>query len=133
MLVASLVALPLCIIACAGALVGRFRRAQGVERLQLKWLATAGALVASIYLLAIVAGMFGGVTGTAVARPPGSMVVGGAAILSFLLLPVAVGLAVLRYRLYDIDVVINRTLVYGSLTVTLGAAYLGRCCCCSWC
>jgi hypothetical protein len=124
LLVASLVALPLCIIACAGALVGRFRRAQGVERLQLKWLATAGALVASIYLLAIAAGMFGGVT-TGGGPPTWVKVVEGLAVLSFLLLPLAIGAAVLRYRLYDIDVVINRTLVYGLLTVTLSAVYLG--------
>jgi hypothetical protein len=123
-LVVSLISLALCIITCAAALVGRFRRARGVERLQLKWLATAGALVAAIYLLAIVAGMFGGETANG-GPPTWAKVVEGLAIFSFLLLPVSIGIAILRYRLYDIDVVINRTLVYGLLTVTLGAVYLG--------
>jgi hypothetical protein len=47
------------------------------------------------------------------------------ALLSFTTLPIAVGFAVLRYRLYDIDILINRTLVYGSLTVSLVALYFG--------
>jgi hypothetical protein len=52
-------------------------------------------------------------------------VVGYTALLSFTLVPIAVGIAVLKYRLYDIDVIINRAIVYGSLTVTLALVYFG--------
>ena len=121
MLVVFLPLLPLCILACAVALVRRFRRSEGVERLQLKWLATAGAaVVAFLYLCAMA------VTGLRARerRSPaaGSLVVRCCrtpAILSFVLLPVAIGIAVLRHGLYGIDVVISRTLVYGALTGTL--------------
>ncbi|MBA2530489.1 MAG: hypothetical protein H0V23_00020 [Nocardioidaceae bacterium] len=114
--------LPLCIVASAVALVLRFRRSHGFERQQIKWLATAGSLVAVLYLVTMASTL----ATSSMDRIP-SWVLGlqNAATLSFVLLPVAIGLAILRYRLYDIDVVINRALVYGSLTAMLAGVYLG--------
>jgi hypothetical protein len=95
-------------------LVVRYRRARGIERLQLRWVAAAACLL-----------VVGAVGGSAASGWLGS----GAGWLAMLLglLAVAAGLAVamLRYRLYDIDVVINRALVYGALTATLALMYLG--------
>jgi hypothetical protein len=113
-----------CVIACATALVLRFRRSSGVERLQLKWLATAAAAVAGLYLASIVAGlltgaMFGG------QQPAWMDTLDSLSFLAFICIPAAVGVAVLKHRLYDIDVVVNRTLVYGTLTLTLAASYIG--------
>jgi hypothetical protein len=88
-------------------LVIRFRRSRGDERQQLKWFTYAGALVPLAAL--------GDLLPVAVSN----LVV--AAQLVFL--PVAVGIAILRYRLYDIDRLINRTLVYGLLTVLLAGVY----------
>ena len=94
-------------------LIIRFRRAGREQRQQIKWLALAGAVAAVTFVLALA---------TYDVLPAG--VPDGAIMLSILMLPVAAGMAILRYRLYDIDVVINRTLVYGALTATLGVAYL---------
>jgi hypothetical protein len=88
----------------------RFRRARGEERQQLKWFAYAGALVL-VFLL-----------GGPLILPGGSALGTGLLIALF---PVAAGIAILRYRLYDIDRLINRTLVYGLLTALLGGAYAG--------
>jgi hypothetical protein len=95
-------------------LIVRFRRAHGELRQQIKWLALAGA-VAAVTFFAFLA--LYDVVGAGVANP--------AIMLGVLGLPLAAGVAILRYRLYDVDVVINRALVYGGLTATLGATYLG--------
>jgi hypothetical protein len=118
--------LPICIVACAVGLVFRFRRSTGVERLQLKWLATAAAAVALLFLMSIMITLVlpESVTTSDDVRPWLELL-DDVTFLSFALLPAAIGVAILRYRLYDIDVVINRALVYGSLTALLGAVYLG--------
>jgi hypothetical protein len=106
------------VVAAAVALVMRFRVARGEERLQLQWVVFAGAMLA---------GVFGVVFPTFFFSVPDSVdsVRGSALTVASAGIPVAAGIAILRYRLYDIDVVINRTLVYGSLTATLAAVYLG--------
>ena len=92
----------------AVSLVLRLRRATGVERQQLKWFVYAVALFA-------------------LAFPPSVLALGdGRLIVALLpLVPAAAGIAILKHRLYDIDVVINRTLVYGALTATLALIYFG--------
>ncbi len=118
---ALLLGLTLCIVASAWSLVVRFRRSRGVERQQLKWMTTAAAVVALSFL-----------TNTLVSLPysqgaePGWLVVfNNLAFATWALLPAAIAAAVLRHGLYDIDVVVNRALVYGPLTATLAATYLG--------
>ncbi len=104
------------LLAGAGSLVGRFRRARGVERQQLRWLAYAAALVAGLLLVALVAGFI-------LAKDD---VVFASLALGVALLPLATGAAILRYRLYDLDRIISRTLAYGLLTVLLGGGYAGE-------
>jgi hypothetical protein len=99
----------------AGSLVGRFRRARGAERQQLRWLAW-GAVLAAMSLA-------GGIAELAL---HGDTALWQAAIGACLVsLVLATGAAILRYRLYDIDRIISRTLAYGLLTVLLGSAYAG--------
>jgi hypothetical protein len=118
--------LPLCIIASVLSLVMRYRRSRGEERQQIKWIAFAASFVGLLYLIAM---------GCAFILPSGARFQAGsplwldflgyAALISFTLVPVAVGFAVLRSRLFDIDVVINCTLVYSSLTISLVLVYAG--------
>jgi hypothetical protein len=99
-------------IGSAAALTARFRRSRGVERQQLKWMAAAAAL-------AVVAWFVNAVLDQALG-------INSAFFLPIVLLaiPAAATLAVLRYRLYDLGLVVNRTLVYGGVTATLAVAYL---------
>jgi hypothetical protein len=101
----------------AASVVVRLHRSRGRERQQIKWIALTAA-VAGAAFAANVASFFAAVEGIAQVR----MVLVGLVLSGF---PVATGIAILRYRLYDIDVVINRTLVYGALTATLAGTYLG--------
>jgi hypothetical protein len=103
------------VLVAAGSLVVRFRRARGVERLQLRWVAFAAAFAGLAVAIILVSWatvgqaaqpLWGWATGTYVA-----------------ILPLATGAAILRYRLYDLDRIISRTLAYAALTVLLGLGY----------
>jgi hypothetical protein len=113
--IAGLVAL---VAVCAVALFVRYRRANETEREQIKWLLYASA----VFLVVYIGGFVGGFGDTA---SLGGYIWGIFFGLSVITLPAAIGIAILKYRLYDIDVVINRTLVYGSLTSMLALVYLG--------
>jgi hypothetical protein len=106
----------LCFLAAAASMVIRLRRATGIEREQQKWFSFAAVVLAALFGVEILTGVFLGV-------PSGPLE--DVVTVCFAFLPIATGIAILRYRLYDIDVVINRTLVYGALTGTLAATYLG--------
>jgi hypothetical protein len=97
-------------------IVVRLRRARGVQRQQLKWLAYAAVMLVGFYLVSFLytRGTIGGIP---------VLVDTAASGLGLVAAPAAIGLAILRYQLYDIDRLINRTLVYGLLTLLLGLGY----------
>ena len=106
------------VLCCLVGVALRLRRSSGIERLQLKWFAYAIGLLLTGLASAGISEAIGW-------EPLGN--VGWFLFLATLIfaMPLAIAVAVLRYRLYDIDLVIRRTLVYGSLTATLAATYLG--------
>jgi hypothetical protein len=111
------------LLGAVAAVVVRLRRSRGIERQQLKWFAYVVAVAVGGLLLAIVTSSVGGEADWVyVVAPTGWFT--ALAMIGFGI-PIATGVAVLRYRLYEIDVVIRRTLVYAGLTATLAAAYLG--------
>jgi hypothetical protein len=96
----------------AGSLVARFRRARGIERQQLRWVVLAAALTGVGMLASVVLVAAGN-----------ESLVGWVSGVCVVLLPLAVGAAVLRYRLFDLDRIVSRTLAYGLLTLLLGGGY----------
>jgi hypothetical protein len=108
---------PMLYLAGLGAVISllvRFRRSRGDERQQIKWFTSAAAL-SLVWII-----VFGQST-----RGLPEAIVALSSLLVIPSVPIATGIAILRYRLYDIDLIINRTLVYGSLTATLVALYFG--------
>ena len=102
-------------VASVSSVVLRFRRSRGEERQQIKWFAFAIVLLVGSIVLGILANF----------APGFGAFTNALQVLGVSSVPVAVGIAILRYRLYDIDRIVNRTLVYGVLTVTLVLLYLG--------
>ncbi|MGH2656014.1 MAG: ATP-binding protein [Actinomycetota bacterium] len=101
------------------ALVVRFRRSSGDERQQLKWLSYAGLVVVIVFILASIG------FGVAGDDPTVALVTQVLIVLALLLIPVTAGIAILLHRLYDIDLVINKTVAYGSLAAFITVVYVG--------
>ena len=118
-------ALPICIIAAALSAVLRFRRARGVRRLQLKWLMAAGSVVAVVFGLGIAMSLAGGLQTEVGAESQLVLAIQTLSITSFGLIPVAIGVAVTRHGLYEIDALLSRTLVVGTLGVFVTTVYVG--------
>jgi hypothetical protein len=119
--------LPLCILASAVSIVLRYRRSRGEVRQQIKWLTFVASFAGFLYFIAMISQVVVvlGSDASLPATPLWFELIFSLAGLGFAGVPVAIGFAVLKYRLYDIDVVINLTLVYGSLTAMLVAVYFG--------
>jgi hypothetical protein len=101
-------------VLAAASLVGRFRRSRGTERQQLRWVALATVVVAllgMVHLVALALGAYALVPLAGGLSPP--------------ILSAAIGAAILRYRLYDLDRIVSRALAYGLLTLLLGGGYAG--------
>jgi hypothetical protein len=112
------IAVPMLFVAGLGGVISlfvRFHRARGEERQQIKWFASATAL-SLVWIFVFGQSTHSGLPGAIVAL---------SGLLVLPSIPIATGIAILRYRLYDIDRIINRTLVYGTLTITLVALYFG--------
>jgi len=103
----------LLIVLTSLALLERMRRAGPDERLQIRWFVYAGCIVILGFLVDALNGIVPGLAGVSLVLTIGAVTA----------LPLAVGIAILRYRLYEIDVIINRTLVYGLLTAALAGLY----------
>jgi hypothetical protein len=128
---ALLVPFLLCILASAVSLILRYRRSRGEVRQQIKWIAFAASFLGLVFVSTMLSGLIlyffapGTWESTSDSPPLWLDLLFYVMFMSFGGVPIAVGFAVLRYRLYNIDLLINRTLVYGALTATLVAVYVG--------
>jgi signal transduction histidine kinase len=119
---ALILVIPIGVLGSFTALVLRFRRSKGIERLQLRWLLTAAGFVALLYSGALFASL--GSSWGGGGEPRWLLWLQGFVIPSFVLIPIAIGVSILRYRLFDIDVVINKAVLVGALAVFITAVYV---------
>ena len=112
--------IPLLSLGAIASVVVRYRRSTSVERYQLRWIAFGAVVFIGVYAVAM--GLLAGL-GVDDDGAAGILLISSAQ-MAYAAIPVAIGFAAFRCRLYDIDVVINRALVYAALTATLGAVYL---------
>ena len=117
----AVIVVPFAILGAAFSLILRYRRSRGTERLQMKWLAAAAGAVAAIYAVVMTLSV---VLPDGSATPDWLRLLQTAALLSFGLIPISIGFAVFQYRLYDIDLIIRRTLTYSCVAGVLAAIYL---------
>ena len=124
LLAVSLPFIPITMVAAAASVVVRFRRATGAHRMQLKWLMSAGVVIATVYALAMVLSLF------EFSRSRGSdadwmLVLQTVSVMLFGLIPLAIGIAVTRHGLFEIDALISRALVVGALGLFITTVYVG--------
>jgi hypothetical protein len=103
-------------LAWVGRQIGAYRRATGESRQQLKWLMGGGAVCIAGFIVAIATGSANGLVW---------QVISGGAVMAFAALPLAIGVAILKYRLYEIDRLVSRTLSYAALTAMLVGVFVG--------
>jgi len=111
---------PLSFVGAIASLVMRSRRSGDETRRQIQWIAIGGLSFVAIFLAVLAALQIGGIDTASLE----GQVLTNLAFVAYSLVPISIGFSVLKYRLYDIEVIVNRALVYGSLTGTLGLAYL---------
>jgi len=120
----TILVIPIGAIGSLVSLIQRFRRSRGIERLQLRWLVTAAIIVAGNYAAGVLFSLGGEWTGASTTNPAWLNVLQTISVLGFVLIPLAIGVSILRYHLFDIDVVINRAVLVGALAVFIAVVYV---------
>jgi hypothetical protein len=111
---------PVSFIGAIACLVMRYRRSNDEVRHQIQWIAFGGLSFVGSFVVVLIVLELGGIETSSFE----GQVLTNITLIGYSLVPISIGFSVLKYRLYDIDVIVNRALVYGSLTTTLGVAYL---------